>query len=130
MNSNFTLRISICVLLLSISFSNSFSQTAKSATAAITDLKATVENDRLVINWNSAENSTLNFCEVQSSTDGKVFSTIGLVMGADPKQNNSFSFKQDIKKMKAGQLYYRILTVDGNDKAYASNVIQTAKKAN
>jgi hypothetical protein len=66
---------------------------------------------------------------VQSSTDGKTFSTIGLVLGADPKQaNNSFIFKQDLRKMKPGrQLFYRILAIDNNDRAYASNVIQAAK---
>jgi len=126
MKSNFTslLRNCICVLLLSVAFTNSFAQTGKSNNTAISNLKASVENDRLTINWNVTETATANYCEVQASKDGINFSTIGLVMGADPKQtNNGFSFKQNLKKIKPGHVYYRVLTVETNNMAYASNVI-------
>jgi ABC-type lipoprotein release transport system permease subunit len=129
MNKNFTyLRNCICVLILSVAFTNSFSQNSEPANTAVSNLKASIENNRIIINWNTTDAVASNYCEVQASADGKTFSTIGLVMGADPKQtDNSFIFKQELKKMKPGHSYYRILTVDGQNRAYASNVIKAAK---
>lgn len=128
MKTNSTyLRHLICVLLLSVAFTNSFSQENNSGNIAISNLKATVENNRLVINWNVADEIASNYCEVQVSKDGKNFSTIGIVLGADPKQNNnSFAFKQNLAKMKAGHIYYRVLTVAANNQASASNVVKTS----
>lgn len=129
MNSNFTyLRTCICVLILSVAFTNSFSQNSEPSNTAVSNLQASVENNRIIIHWNTTDVAASNYCQVQASTDGKTFTTIGLVMGADPKQtDNSFMFKQELKKMKPGQSFYRILAVDSNNRAYASNVIQAAK---
>ena len=125
MKTTFTyLRTSICVLLLSVAFTNSFSQTGN---PAISNLKATVENNNLIINWNVSEIASSDYCQVQASNDGITFSTIGLVMGADPKQPNSFIFKQGLKKLKPGQVFYRILNVENSGRSYASNVIKAAK---
>ncbi len=111
---------------LSIVFTNSFAQTIPADNAIITNLKATVVNNNLLIDWNIAENVNTNFCEVQASTDGKTFTTIGLVLGADPSQNNnSFKFKQNVKNLKAGQVYYRVLTIENNNNASSSNVVKT-----
>ena len=127
MNPNFTyLRNIICALLFSVSLSSAFSQTSLTGNPAISNLTATVVNNNIVINWNVTDELASNYCEVQASKDGKNFSTIGIVLGADPKQNNnSFAFKQNLKKMKAGQVYYRVLTVAANDKASASNVVKS-----
>ena len=127
MKSNFTyLRNFICVLIVSLSFTCAFSQTNPQANSSISNLTATVVNNHIVINWKVADTIGSNYCEVQASKDGKNFSTIGIVMGADPTQNNnSFGFKQDLSKMKAGQVYYRILSVASNDKASASNIVKS-----
>lgn len=129
MKTNFTyLRNIIIVLLLSVTFSNTFSQTVQPGSDAITNLIAKVDNNNIVINWNVAADISSNICEVQSSKDGKNFSTIGIVMGADPKQtNNSFAFKQNLTKMKAGHIYYRVLSVGTNYTATASNVVKSSK---
>ncbi len=125
LNFTYLVRTSICVLLLSVAFTSSFAQTNQQGHTAVNNLKASVENDRLFINWNVTEvATTTNYCQVQASIDGTNFSTIGLVMGADPKQtNNGFSFKQNLSKMKPGMQYYRILTVDANNMVSTSNVI-------
>ncbi len=121
------LRNSICVLLLSVAFTNSFSQNNNPANTVISNLKATVQNDRLMVNWNITDAITSNYCEVQVSKDGKNFSTIGIVLGADPKQNNNgFAFKQNLAKMKSGNVYYRVLTINGNNQASTSNVVKTS----
>ncbi|MEO6489457.1 MAG: hypothetical protein ABIO04_05900 [Ferruginibacter sp.] len=133
MNPNFTyLRTCICFLLLSIAFTNSYSQSSKvgniTSDNSFYNLHASVEKNNLLIMWNASDATSSNYCEVQSSEDGKTFSTIGMVMGADPKQtHNGFAFKQDMNKMKAGHIFYRILTIDGNNKAFASNVFKATK---
>ena len=128
MTSNFTyLRNVICALLVSISFTSAFSQTSVSASASISNLTATVVNNNIVINWNLTDELASNYCEVQASNDGKNFSTVGLVLGADPKQtNNGFAFKQNLAKMKAGQVYYRVVALGAKDKASTSNVVKTS----
>ena len=118
----------IIVLLLSVASTNTFSQTVQPGSNGITNLVAKIDNNNIVINWNVTEAIASNICEVQASKDGKNFSTIGIVMGADPKQNNnSFAFKQNLTKMKAGQVYYRVLSVGSDYTATASNVVKTSK---
>lgn len=123
MNSNFTLRNIVCLFFFSFTFSASFAQVSKATN--VDNLQASVKNNQLLINWNGTE--TANYSEIQASVDGKTFTTIGLVLGADPKQQNSYSYKHDIKKMKAGQAYYRVLTVVGNEVASVSKVIVATK---
>lgn len=129
MKTTFTyLRCIIVVLFFSITYINSFSQAANAEKAFVTDLTVAVENNQVLVNWVIPDVSTSNYCEVQSSLDGKTFSTIGMVMGADPRQtNNGYAFKQGLKKLKQGRVYYRVLNVGTNGKAYASNVIKTTK---
>jgi len=131
MNSNFTyLRNVICALLISLSFSSVFSQTNTNnttlANSGISNLTATVVNNNIVINWNVTDQLASNYCEVQASKDGKNFSTVGIVLGADPsKTDNSFAFKQNLSKMKSGQVYYRVVAIGASDKASASNVVKS-----
>ena len=129
MNSNFTyLRNVICALLLTVSLSSAFSQSNLTGNPAISNLTAAVVNNNIVINWNVTDELASNYCEVQASKDGKNFSTIGIVLGADPTQsNNSFAFKQNLTKMKAGHVYYRVLSVGDNFRSFASNIIKTGK---
>lgn len=128
MKANFTyLRNCISVVLLSLSLTTAFSQTSAAGNPEISNLKATVVNNNIVINWNVTDAIVSNYCEVQASKDGVNFSTIGYVLGADPKQdNNGFAFKQSLSKIKAGQVYFRVLTIGSNDKAFASNVVKTS----
>lgn len=129
MKPNFTsLRICLFVSFFSLSFANTFAQSAQAENpGVISNLKASVQNSNLVINWNAADNGTANHIEIQASEDGKTFSTIGLVLGADPKQANTYTFKQNVSKLKPGRTYYRVLTVDTNSMASASDVVRLTK---
>ena len=126
MKTNFTtLRNLILVTLLSVSFSTAFSQTTATENPAISNVKATVVNNNIVLNWNLTNELASSICEVQASKDGKNFTSIGIVMGADPKQsNNGFAFKQNLSKMKSGMVYYRIVTVGAN--ANSSTAVKAA----
>ena len=126
MKTNFTtLRNLILVTLLSVSFSTAFSQTTATENQAISNVTATVVNNNIVLNWNVTNELSASICEVQASKDGKNFTSIGIVMGADPKQNNNgFAFKQNLSKIKSGMVYFRIVTVGAN--ANTSNSVKAA----
>ena len=126
MKTNFTtLRNLILVTLLSVSFSTAFSQTTATENQAISNVTATVVNNNIVLNWNVTNELSASICEVQASKDGKNFTSIGIVMGADPKQhNNGFAFKQNLSKIKSGMVYFRIVTVGAN--ANTSNAVKAA----
>lgn len=131
MNSNFTsLRNLICVTLLSLSLSTVSAQTTATeepVNSGISNIKASVFNNNIVLYWNVTDELKSNICEVQASNDGKNFSTIGIVMGPDPRQtNNGFAFKQNLSKMKAGQVYYRVVSRGANATEGTSTVVKAA----
>ncbi len=123
------LRLYFSALVLIIISTNAYSETVNTGNTTISNLNAAVQNNNLVINWMIAETTSANtnFCEVQASNDGINFSSIGMVLGADPKAPGSFSFKQNLAKIKSGKLFYRILTVESGGRTYTSNIIQADK---
>lgn len=123
------LRNIICALVLIITSTNAFSETGNQSKTTINNLTAIVQNNNLVINWMIAETATAtsDYCEVQGSNDGVTFTSIGMVMGADPKNPGSYSFKQNLIKMKAGKKFYRILTIENSGKTNYSNIIKAVK---
>ncbi|MEO7047354.1 MAG: hypothetical protein ABI091_18775 [Ferruginibacter sp.] len=98
----------------------------KNPSIEIKDFAAKIENSNLLINWNSSAEGQDNYWEVQGSKDGKTFSTIGIVLGADPAEGG-FKYKQSIAKVKPGLKYYRVLHVESDEKATASNTIGVSK---
>ena len=125
MKTTFTfLRTSITVLILTSLFSSASAQSTPSGNSTISNLTARVENNNIVINWNISELNA-DYCQVQASTDGKNFQTIGFVLGADPKAgNNSFAFKQNLSKMKAGHKYYRVVSINSGAVGVASEAVK------
>lgn len=88
-------------------------------------LTVEVINNSLVMNWS---NTTANYYEIQASKDGKTFTTIGMVMGADPKgAGNTFSFKQQMAKLKPGKVYYRVLLVNADQTLIATPAVKISK---
>ena len=100
-------------------FALGYSMTAQTASLAqksveITNFKASYENTDLLVKWTSLLDA--NYWEVQGSADGKSYTTIGMVMGTDPKGTGSYTFKQKIQKIKPGLIYFRVLHIE-NDAA-------------
>ncbi len=92
------------------------------------DLKAKVVGNNLQLSWGSTAGDLINYWEVQGSKDGKNFSTLGLVLGADPVSTTTkFKFKQESKKIMPGMKYYRVLRVENETTAIASNMILLSK---
>lgn len=92
----------------------------------ITNFKASIENLDLMVKWTSAGTNS-NYWEVQGSADGKLFSTIGMVMGADPKDSRTYSFKQKMQKIKPGLIYFRVMHVETDATAQVSNIVQSVR---
>ena len=120
------LRNCIAALILTIACSNAFSQNSVSTSTSISNLQVGVNNNNLVINWNVSESVNSDYCQVQASNDGVHFTTIGMVLGADPKNPGSFKFKQNIQKVKTGKVFYRILNVENTGRAYVSDIVKAA----
>ena len=122
-NSTLVFKTVLFILLTFVSV-KSFSTTFTS-NSPVSNLTVNVKNSSLLVNWTIAEGTATSYCEVQASEDGTTFTTIGFVMGADPKQGNTtFSFKQDLKKIKPGKVFYRVLNVTDNNTAIASNSVK------
>jgi hypothetical protein len=125
MKTNYTsaIRNFFLVTILSLVFTTAFSQSSLTIKPVTTNLKATVENNAVILNWNVTEGAAFNYSKVQASADGVTFYTIGMVLGPNPEQTgNSFSFKQNLAKMKPGQAYYRVLNMETDEIAHVSNV--------
>ncbi len=126
MKTNFTPFVK--VILAALFFFAGTTTFANNTTPAISgNLKVSVENNSLVMNWNLADASTVNYCEIQGSEDGKTFTTIGYVMGANPAHDNSYSFKQTLSKIKPGKIYFRVLIIGADEKATSSEVVKLSK---
>lgn len=92
----------------------------------ITNFRSSVENMDVLVKWTSNNNENSNYWEVQGSADGKSFSTIGMVMGADPKDVKTYTFKQKLQKIKPGIIYFRVMHIEKNATDEVSNIIRGA----
>jgi hypothetical protein len=99
---------------------------AQSESKKIEGISAKIEKGDLMINWTGNQSSE-GYWQVQGSTDGKSYTTIGMVMGQDPAKQNAFKFKQPVAKLKPGMKYYRVLLMESAETGIASNSIQLSK---
>lgn len=102
---------------------SAFATTAGAQTGPVAkNIKASVTENSLLVTWNEASATVQGSWEVQASADGKDFSTIGLVWGADPKgKADSYAFKQKTNKLQSGYKYFRVLYLADAHNTVASN---------
>ena len=86
---------------------------AQQKTVEVSAFEARMKGDNIEINWVSIGNSS-NYWEVQGSRDGIEFTSIGLVMGPDPANNDNFRFKEKKSRVE-GFKYFRVLHIDNNN---------------
>jgi hypothetical protein len=118
--------ITIISAMLMISISSKAQNNIESP-AGVKNFKVNLQNNQLYMDWSVDARENSNYWEVQGSTNGKEFSSIGLVMGPDPSNENVFRFKQQLNKIKPGMKYYRVLEIRNDGIAFPSNVIRTTK---
>ncbi len=105
------MRIFTLATLFLISF-NSFAQpstsTSQDNTLGYVSLQPALKGGNLFLEWpvNHIDNSAT--WEIQGSTDGKTFKTIGYVWGAENEATDNCKFKQSINKLAAKFTYYRV----------------------
>lgn len=122
MKTNFTLLLKRA-FFISVSLLFSFSAFSKNISGQTSgNLTVKFVNGSVVMNWS---NTTANYYEIQASKDGKTFTTIGMVMGADPKgAGNTFSFKQQLSKLKPGKSYFRVVLITDDNKLIATEAVK------
>jgi hypothetical protein len=124
MKTNFTSSLQkgiITSAFLLLSFL-AFSKNITDKPVAESNLTVQIINNALVMNWSNTDG---NYYEIQASKDGKNFTTIGMVMGADPKgPGNTFSFKQQVAKLKPGKPYYRVVIITNDNQAVATEAVK------
>jgi hypothetical protein len=96
--------------------------------AFIQQLKVAINKGQLFMSWQSANANNEAAFEIQASEDGVKFSTIGYVLGADPKGvRGGYAFKQQTNKMKPGMHYFRVLQQVTANTAMTSEAIGISK---
>lgn len=108
---------------------SAFATTAHAQSGPVAkNIKASITENNLLVTWNEANAASQGSWEVQASADGKDFSTIGLVWGADPKGSaDSYAFKQKAGKIQSKYKYYRVLYIANTNNSLASNIIRVTK---
>src|SRR6476660_5493934 len=109
------------VLLTSVTFGQSDKHVA-------IDLKATSSGSGLVLTWTDAKSTQAGSWQVEASVNGKDFTAIGQVWGADPKSTETtYSFKQKNEKTGPSYRYYRVQFINTQNELIASRIIGQSK---
>jgi hypothetical protein len=73
------------------------------------------DNNRVELNWTTGSEDNLSYFMVEKSTDGKNFSDAALVFAYEKTNSeSSYSFNDNISKIKSGVVYYRLRLVDAD----------------
>lgn len=94
--------------------------------AKLLSVNASLEQNKVILDWTVGENETAYQFEVEKSTDGKNFITTALVFGSDKPQTDKYQFFEKAGKNK---ISYRIKLVNKDQKTEYSPVVQVNPKA-
>lgn len=93
--------------------------------ATITDFKGVVFNNEALLNWSVVNNNDINYFEIESSTDGVHFSTIGKI---NSKQYDlpaaTYEYTDQSQLIKSNVIFYRVKMVNVANKISYSKVIR------
>jgi hypothetical protein len=94
--------------------------------ARMLNVKASVNNNKVVIDWTVLENETADQFEIEKSTDGKSFTMAALVFGTDKPATDYYQFYEKATKQK---ISYRIKLINKDKKTEYSTVVEVNSKA-
>ena len=80
-----------------------------------------MNDNRILLKWNVAENECVNLFEVTKSNDGKNFTTSGFILASEKKGNETYVFPELVSEQQ--KLYYRLKIIGNNQKIKYSRVI-------
>ncbi len=88
----------------------------------VSGLKANIVKKNLELSWQgSVDEASSSYWQVEGSSDGKTFKTIGYVWGSE---NGNCLFRQNSDRLKKGFIYYRVLSVKDAGTAIASHTVK------
>lgn len=94
----------------------------------ITSFNVYEKDNKIFINWATDGTASVNYWEVQRSTNGTEFSTIAMVLGPDPRQQgDNYQYMEKVKDSKVTVVYYRLCHIDTNGKEIFSEIKQLTK---
>ncbi|MBD0331835.1 MAG: hypothetical protein ICV66_04210 [Chitinophagaceae bacterium] len=82
---------------------------------------APIENRNVILQWTVMENEKSNYFELQKSSDGINFISVGLIFTSETAGKETYMFK-DIKTLKFG-LYYRLKIINNDKNILYSKII-------
>lgn len=88
----------------------------------IISTRATVVNNKIVLNWAVSDNKLADRFIIEKSTDGKNYSVAALVFTTENKDEAHYTYFEKINKTK---YKYRILVIDNEQKISCSAIITT-----
>lgn len=94
--------------------------------AKLLSVNASLEENKVILDWTVGENETAYQFEVEKSADGKNFVTTALVFGTDKPQTDKYQFFEKADKFKTS---YRIKLINKDQKTEYSHVVQVNPKA-
>ncbi|OAQ41862.1 hypothetical protein A5893_01725 [Pedobacter psychrophilus] len=87
----------------------------------------TSSNQTITLNWNTAAELNNQYFEIQRSTDGKIFSSLGRLNGTGTS-NSSLKYSFLDENPYAGVNYYRLVQFDFDGKSSVSKIVAVDSK--
>jgi hypothetical protein len=103
-----------------------FASPATTTAAKLISVNASIDKNRVFIDWTVDENETVYQFEIEKSNDGKNFTTAALVFGSDKPATDNYRFYEKAGKKK---VTYRIKIINKNQQTEYSSVVEVAPKA-
>jgi len=97
------------------------------STAKLTSFKATINNDKVILDWEVDANESTNLFEVEKSADGKIFSLTALVFGSEKAEKDNYQYFEKIGKEK---LQFRIKMIGKDKKISYSEIVSVNSAGN
>lgn len=89
----------------------------------ILDVNASLQNNKVSVNWAAGNEVNIDHYEVEHSTDATYFTTIGKVKASNNGQLRN-EYKLNDEQPTSGSNYYRIKAIDKTDKNIYSKIVK------
>jgi Big-like domain-containing protein/type IX secretion system substrate protein len=85
------------------------------------------KNNKVTLQWKVADNQTVSHFEVQRSSNGKDFATIGLVLGSEKTDVENYMFYETVNS--TDKVMYRLIMIDKQQDASYSKILVFQNKS-
>ena len=85
------------------------------------------KNNKVTLQWKVADNQTVSHFEVQRSSNGRDFTTIGVVLGSDKIDVENYMFYETVNSV--AKVMYRLIMIDKQQDASYSKILVFQKNS-